>query len=261
MCGRFVSSTSPDDIAAYFDAVPSEFDAPIPSWNVAPTDDVQVVVDDRDERVVRPHRWGLVPFWAKDPSIGSRMINARADGLATSNAFKKSFGRRRCIVPADGFYEWRQIPGRKAKQPYFIHRADGELLAFAGLWADWKDRRVAPGTDPGRLRSTTIVTTEANETMQPVHDRMPVILPPTAWDRWLDPDLIDVNRLTDLLVPAPPKLLVMHPVSAAVGNVRNQGPELIEPVPALGTDPTGPVGEGPADPVGARFHHDQLFPT
>lgn len=252
MCGRFVSSATPDEIAGYFDAVPSELDAVVPSWNVAPTDDVQVVVEDHGEREVRPHRWGLVPFWAKDPSIGSRMINARADGVATSNAFKQSFARRRCIVPADGFYEWREVPGRKAKQPYFIHRNDGELLAFAGLWAEWADRRGSPGSAVDRLRTTTIVTTEANETMLAVHDRMPVILPPSAWSLWLDPRTTGVEELTDLLVPAPAELLVMHPVSTAVGNVRNQGPALVDPI-----DPADLTVDIPHGTGGLT---DELFP-
>lgn len=236
MCGRFVSSSTPDEIAAYFDAAPPAEGTEIePSWNVAPTDDIYVVVEESDERKVAPHHWGLVPFWAKDPSIGSRMINARSDGLADKNAFKNAFVKRRCIVPADGFYEWRKVPGQKTKQPYFIHRSDGEPLAFAGLWEEWRDRNLpADGSSPRRLRSAAIITTDANETMAPIHDRMPVILPPGAWARWLDPTASDVEALTTLLVPAPAELLVMHPVGAEVGNVRNRGPQLAEPVDAAG---------------------------
>jgi putative SOS response-associated peptidase YedK len=155
------------------------------------------------------------------------MINARADSVADKNAFKNAFRRRRCLVPADGFYEWRKVPGQKTKQPYFIHRADGEPLAFAGLWEEWR----GPDREAGHtLRSATIITTGANATMEPIHDRMPVVLPPSAWDRWLAEGEADLHALEGLLVPAPAELLVVHPVSTAVGNVRNQGPHLTDPV-------------------------------
>lgn len=166
-----------------------------------------------------------MPRWAKDPRIGNRMINARAETLATKGAFKPAFKRRRAIVPADGFYEWRAVPGAKRKQPHFIHRPDGEPYAFAGLWEVWKGDEA-----DDRLRSTTIITTTANEPMAEIHDRMPVILPPSAWDEWLDPTNDDLDSLGRLLVPAPPALITMHPVSTDVGNVRNQGAHLIEEV-------------------------------
>ena len=229
MCGRFVSTTPPEELATYFDAVAPTEAALQTEYNVAPTSDVYVVMSDGDARRLRPLHWGLVPFWAKDPSIGNRMINARAEGLAEKNAYKAAFKRRRCIVPADGFYEWKKVAGHKTKQPYFIHRPDHELLAFAGLWEEWKPKG-SDGSD--RLRSTTIITTTANETMAPVHDRMPVILPPGAWDEWLDPDNDDTAALGRLLVPAPPRVLTMHAVSTDVGNVRNHGPHLIDPIPA-----------------------------
>lgn len=234
MCGRFVSSSTPDEVASYFDAAMQPERVLVgPSWNVAPTDDVYVIVEDSEARRVAAHHWGLVPFWAKDPSIGSRMINARAEGLAEKNAFKNAYAERRCIVPADGFYEWRKVAGQKTKQPYFIHRADGAPLAFAGLWEEWRNRsEPADGPSSQRLRSTTIITTAANRTMAPIHDRMPVILPASAWDRWLDPAESDTDALAVLLVPAPDELLTMHPVSTDVGNVRNQGPHLIAPVDA-----------------------------
>jgi len=228
VCGRFVSSSTPDEVASYFDAQPPPLESSIePSWNVAPTDDVYVVVEREGIREVAGHHWGLVPFWAKDPKIGSRMINARAESLTTKNAFKAAFEHRRCIVPADGFYEWRKVPGQKTKQPYFIYRADGEPLAFAGLWERW---RAPSGLAGETLRSTTIVTTEANATMDPIHDRMPVILPRSAWARWLDPHESDVESLSELLVPAADDLLTMHPVSTDVGNVRNQGAQLTDPL-------------------------------
>ena len=227
MCGRFVSSSTPDEIARYFDAAPPAEAALEANYNVAPTSDIYVVLEDGGVRRVAPHHWGLVPAWAKDPGIGSRMINARSEGLADKNAFKHAYRKRRCIVPVDGFYEWQKIPGQKTKQPYFIHRPDEEPLAFAGLWEEWKgpDR---DGTE--RLRSATIITTEANETMAPVHDRMPVVLPPASWDEWLDPDNADLESLGRLLVPAPPQILTLRPVSTDVGNVRNRGPHLTDPI-------------------------------
>jgi putative SOS response-associated peptidase YedK len=233
MCGRFVSASPPDEIARYFDAEVPET-ALEPSYNVAPTDDVYVVLGDGRTRRVAPMHWGLVPGWAKDPSIASRMINARADTLASK--FKANFQKRRCLVPADGFYEWKPIGGRKVKQPMYIHPPAGEHFAFAGLWAVWRDPN-APAAEleagGGRLRSCTIVTGEPNDVVRPVHDRMPVILPREAWDTWLDPTNDDLAALGRLLVPAPSSVLAMHPVSTEVNSVRNGGPHLIDPVEEL----------------------------
>jgi putative SOS response-associated peptidase YedK len=225
MCGRFVSASSPDEIARYFDAEAPEALLE-PSYNVAPTNDVYAVLSDGGVRRLDAFHWGLVPIWAKDPRQGAKMINARAETLASKNAYKPAFKKRRCLIPADGFYEWKKIPGQKTKQPHFIHRPDGEPLAFAGLWEVWRgaDRQGDP------LRSCTIVTTSANETMEPLHDRMPVILPASAWDQWLDPANDDLETLGKLLVPAPPEIIVTHPVSTEVNSVRNKGAELIDPV-------------------------------
>lgn len=235
MCGRFVSSSPPDEIARYF-AVDQMAETLLePNYNVAPTTGVYVVVQHDDHRVLDVFRWGLVPRWAKDPSVGNRMINARVETLATKNAYRYAFRHRRCLVPADGFYEWQVVPGQKRKQPMFIHRADGDPMAFAGLWETWR-----PGTeeggevDPPVLRSCTIVTGPANEAVAPVHDRMPVLLPPEAWATWLDPELDDTEALASLLVPAPAEIIAMHPVSTEVNNVRNRGAHLVEPVD-LGT--------------------------
>jgi putative SOS response-associated peptidase YedK len=225
MCGRFVAATPPDQVAAYFGASAEALLEP--SWNVAPTNDVYAVLEDGGLRHLDAFRWGLIPSWAKDPKIGSRMINARAESLAEKNAYKAAFRKRRCLVPADGFYEWKVVPGQKRKQPYFVHRTDGEPLAFAGLWEVWR----GPERDQEPLRTATIITTEANETMAPVHDRMPVILPASAWGQWLDRDHDDLDALGRLLVPAPPTLLTLRPVSTEVNNVRNKGPELIDEVP------------------------------
>ena len=227
MCGRFVSASPPDQIAGYFGAEASAEAVLEPSYNVAPTSDVYVVYADGEARRLDAFHWGLVPFWAKDPSIGNRMINARAEGLADKNAYRHAFAKRRCLIPADGFYEWQQVQGQKQKKPWFIQRPDGDPLAFAGLWEQWR----GPQRDGSQsLRSCTVVTTGANATMRPVHDRMPVILPPSAWDAWLDPGNRDTAELERLLVPAPPRLITMHRVAPEVGNVRNQGPQLVEPV-------------------------------
>lgn len=229
MCGRFVSASPPDEIARYFDAAAPEALLE-PSYNVAPTNDVYAVLADGGVRRVDAFHWGLVPAWAKDPKVGSRLINARAETLATKNAYKPALKRRRCLIHADGFYEWKKVPGAKRKQPYFISRPDGEPFAFAGLWEVWKGPKDADGQHQGgALRSCTIITTTPNETMAEVHDRMPVILPPTAWDAWLDPANDDLDTLGKLLVPAPTAITQLRPVSTQVNSVRNKGAALIEP--------------------------------
>jgi len=223
MCGRFVSASPPDQIARYFDAV-DETGGAEPNYNVAPTTDVFAVLVDGGVRKLESLHWGLVPHWAKDPSAGNRMINARAETLAEKSAYKSAFRKRRCIIPADGFYEWKKVPGQKAKQPMFIHRADDEPLAFAGLWSVWRSKE-----DPTQeLHSCTIITGEPNEKVAEVHDRMPVILPPSAWPTWLAPEVDDLDLLGALLVPAPASIIELYPVSTEVNNVRNQGPQLME---------------------------------
>jgi putative SOS response-associated peptidase YedK len=171
-------------------------------------------------------RWGLVPSWAHDPKIGDRLINARAESVAEKPAFKTAFRKRRCIMPADGFYEWRRISG-KQKQPVFVHRRDGEPIAFAGLWEVWRDHATP---DAPWLVSCAIVTTRANATMEPIHDRMPVMLPENAWDTWLDVRVGARDVLEPLLVPAPDATIELWPVSSAVNNAANNGPELVERV-------------------------------
>jgi putative SOS response-associated peptidase YedK len=227
MCGRFVSASPPDQIAAYFDATVSE-SLLAPNYNVAPTNDVYAVIETPDgERRVETFHWGLVPVWAKDIKTGLKMINARAESVASSNAYKRAFKQRRCIVPADGFYEWQARPGEKRKQPFYIERKDGEPLAFAGLWETWRDKNAGP--DAPWLHTCTIITTSANDTMAPVHDRMPVILPPSTWKEWLEPGNDDLVSLGKLLVPAPNSLLTLRPVSTEVNNVRSKGPDLLDP--------------------------------
>ena len=239
MCGRFVSASPPDQIARYFDADPPET-ALEASYNVAPTNDVYVVLEDGTTRKVEPMHWGLVPRWAKDPSVGNRMINARAETLASKNAYKPAYAKRRCIIPADGFYEWMKVPGQKKKQPMYIHRPDGEPLAFAGLWEVWRDPRTEDAEGGGEeLRSCTIITGEPNEKVRPVHDRMPVILPESAWDTWLDPEVRDLEVVGQLLVPAPASLVELYPVSTEVNNVRTKGADLIDRVDPSEVDPDG----------------------
>lgn len=238
MCGRFVSSSSADAISKFFgasfegEALPADF-------NVAPTQDVYAVVaDDSGQRVLQTFHWGLVPSWAKDVKIGSKMINARAETLAEKPAFKSLFKKHRLLIPMDGFYEWQAgteggpttKAGKPIKTPMFIHRRDGNPLAVAGLWATWRDRNTGP--DAPWLHSCTVITTDANETMAPVHNRMPVILPADRWTEWLDPTNNDTATLRHLLLPAANDLLTMHAVSTEVNNARNTGSQLIEAVEA-----------------------------
>ncbi len=229
MCGRFVSSSPPDELAAYFgvDEVAEALLEPHePNYNVAPTQDVYGIVEQDGHRHLDAFFWGLVPSWAKDVKIGARMINAKAETLADKNAFKKPFATRRCLVPADGFYEWKKIGGgaKSRKQPMFIARADGAPIALAGLWSVWR----GPDHDQEPLRSLTIITTEPNATVADIHDRMPVVLPESAWEPWLDRDNHDLDALQDLLRPIADDVLVARPVSTAVNNVRNNGPELLD---------------------------------
>jgi putative SOS response-associated peptidase YedK len=238
MCGRFVSTSPPDEIAKYFDAQPPAEETIEPSYNVAPTNDVWVVLVAEGERRVEALRWGLVPFWAKNLSAGAKMINARAETVAEKNAYKRAYQKRRCIIPADGFYEWAKVPEQKRKQPFFIHRPDGEMYAFAGLYEVWRN----PDKPGEEVHSCTILTGSPNEAMAKIHDRMPIMLPPSAWETWLDPEVNDPEVLGKLLVAAPATLIEMHPVSTDVNNVRNKSEHLADaadpvvPLEALGLD-------------------------
>ena len=244
MCGRYVSATPPDELARYFGAQAPEPDRGLepsravepnrglePNHNVAPTQAVHAVRETGGVRRLDTLRWGLVPFWAKDPKIGSRMINARGETVAEKNAFRRPLAKQRCIIPADGFYEWWLPEGSKRKQPMFISRPDGDPFAFAGLWEVWRDQNnLDADGEPRELHSCTIITCAANEAMAQIHDRMPVMLPPGAWDYWLDRDNTDAAALSGMLVPAPSGLIRMHAVSTDVNNVRNNGAHLIERV-------------------------------
>jgi len=241
MCGRFVSATPPDEIARFFGVTETNETVLEPNYNVAPTTDIYTVLVSGGARRLEPVHWGLVPWWAKDLSVGNRMINARMETLAEKSAFRRAFTKRRCIIPADGFYEWHKRPGHKTKQPYFIERVDGEPLAFAGLWEVWRgaDREGPP------FPSATIITGPANEKISAIHDRMPIVLPPHAWDTWLDPAVGDLDLLGRFLVPAPSELITMHPVSTQVNNVRNVGEHLIDAVEAVEAIEVAPNGDEP----------------
>lgn len=202
-----------------------------PRYNVAPTNDVYAVIERPDHvREVRTFEWGLLPVWAKDDRIGSKLINARAETLLEKNSFKSSYQRRRCIVPMSGFYEWTDghpggptnKKGELLRQPLLIERVDHELLAVAGLWSAWRPPG-SPHDAPWR-HTCSVITTSANGTMRPVHDRMPVIVERSNWEEWLAPDAFDPERLAQLLVPASDSLLTMHEVSTDVNSVRNKGP-------------------------------------
>lgn len=226
MCGRFVATNSAAALSEFFGAAIDGVPELGANHNVAPTTDVLGVVADADgARRLEAFRWGLVPSWAGDVRIGSRMINARAETLAEKSSFRRPFARTRLLIPMDGFYEWHQGP--TGKQPVFIHRADGSPLAVAGLWTAW---RADGADDDAWLHTCTVITTSANATMRPVHDRMPVILDRASWDEWLDPRNGDTAALGALLVPAADDVLVMHPVSTEVNNVRNRGPHLCLPL-------------------------------
>jgi putative SOS response-associated peptidase YedK len=240
VCGRFVSAASPERIADYFGSVvPTTVDAePLgANYNVAPTQDVYGLVGTTDGSAhLTVFHWGLVPGWAKDRSIASRMINARMETLAEKPVFKKLLPAKRCIVPMDGFYEWRDpieggpvnAKGTPLKRPVYVHRTDGAPLAAAGLWAAWKD----PADAEGRfLHSLTVITTSATRLMEDLHDRMPILLPERSWASWLDPANHDVDALQTLLNdPEDDGLLELRPVDIAVNNVRNNGPQLLEPL-------------------------------
>jgi len=215
MCGRFASTTPPDQIAA------SDLDVE-PDFNVAPTHDVPVVRVRDDSRQLDYLRWGLVPRWAKDLRIGSKLINARSETIATNNAFKSAFARRRCIVVADGFYEWQ----RRADKPMYITRRDGDPLALAGLYERWVDAE-----NKREFHTCTILTCPPNDLMRPIHDRMPVLLAPSAWERWLDSANTDTEGLQSFLTAAPESLLEVRPVSDRVNSVKNNDPSLIEAMP------------------------------
>jgi putative SOS response-associated peptidase YedK len=225
MCGRARLSSDVSEIKLVF-SIPPERPAPnfAASWNVAPTDPLPVVRYNAraGERSLEVMRWGLVPYWAKDIKVGYSTFNAKAEGIDARPAFREAFARRRCLVPLDNFYEWKKLG--KTRQPYAVALADHRLMALAGLWDSWRS------PEGERLRSFTIVTTEPNELLAPLHDRMPVILGPENWPMWLGETEVDPERLKAMLAPYPANDMVIWPVGARVGNVKNNDPSLIEPI-------------------------------
>lgn len=238
MCGRYASFSGDRQLADEFDIVAVADDARLlpPSWNVAPTDGVRLVVDRPDTegeivRQLRVARWGLVPAWATDPSIGGRLINARAESLTDSRAFARPFAIRRGLLPADGYYEWQQppegSPKRTPKQPFYIHPADGGPLALGALYEFWRDPSKA-ADDPARwLVSAVVVTRPASGELAAIHDRQPLMLPARLWEPWLDP-AVGADAAGDLLRADPPPM-VATAVTTAVNAVANNGPELLRP--------------------------------
>ncbi len=244
VCGRYASSRSPDELVEEFEVERVETDGRTldADYNVAPTKDVYAIMTraHRDEpdahRSLRVVRWGLVPSWAKDPSIGSRMINARLETAGQKPAFRRAFARRRCLVPADGYYEWYtpSVPTsgtRPRKQPFYIHRPDGASLAMAGLYEFWRPADSDPADPSSWLTSMTLLTTSAPDGTGRIHDRAPLMIDRAHWSAWLDPQLTDPEQVQGVLVPAAPGPLEAYPVSTRVNNVRNNGAELVEPLP------------------------------
>ena len=273
MCGRYASARKRIELLEEFgverDCVPEPLE---PDYNVAPTKQVYAVITRRsrgtseqqdgseqqegsehapgEARELRVVRWGLVPFWAKDPSIGSRMINARSETVNVKPAFRRAFARRRCLLPADGYYEWYR-PGtdaKAAKQPYYIFRADGAPLAFTGLYELWRNRAFPDDHPDAWLWTSTIITTSAPDELGRIHDRMPMVIGPARWADWLDPGNSDTGDLLGSLAPASSGGLISRPVSTAVNSVRNNGPRLIEPAEpeSAAPEPAAPEPAGPA---------------
>lgn len=247
MCGRYASSRRPEDLVEEFEVDRVVADKPLAAdYNVAPTKEVYAVMDrvPRDapegtpaERRLTTVTWGLVPSWAKDPKIGSRMINARLETLTEKPAFKRAVARRRCLLPADGYFEWYETDqigarGKPLKQPFYITPKDGSVMAMAGLYEIWRNKEVEDPDDPRAfLWTSTVITTSAEDSVGHIHDRMPMLVEPSSYDAWLDAGLTEFEDLAGVLVPAAPGRLDAYPVSTAVNNVRNNGAELIDPLP------------------------------
>lgn len=232
MCGRYVSISTPEQLVTRFGVDEVRTQALPPRYNVAPTLDVYAVIDRRGRRRLGTLRWGLVPPWAATLTGGRRPINARAEGITDKRLFASAFARRRCVLPADGFYEWQRIgdgdgPRRARKQPWFIRDPDGHPLAFAGIWTVWRDPNAAE--DAESVFSCAIVTTRAVGRMAQLHPRMPVVLPPRLWDEWLDAEATESEHLHEVILALQPPPLEALVVGTRVNDVRNEGPELLTP--------------------------------
>ncbi len=250
MCGRYASSRKPEDLVEEFEVDRVDVVVPLePDYNVAPTKDVYAVLErvpkDADdqatdkERRLRVLTWGLVPSWAKDRAIGARLINARVETLAEKPAFRRAFSKRRCLLPADGYYEWYPTAqlnrsNKPVKQPFFIRPADEGVLAMAGLYEIWRDPEIDEDQPGALLWTATVITTAAEDSLGHIHDRMPMIVEPASYDAWLDPARTEAADLRPLLTPATPDRLEAYPVSTGVNSVRNNGPDLVVPLPLEG---------------------------
>ncbi len=222
MCGRFVQSAPVDDYARYFGADVVKTESLEPNYNVAPTDRVYAIAEHEETRIVGRFGWGLVPHWSKNRKQAARFINARAETLLDKPAFRDSFRTKRCLIPADGFYEWARRGDRKV--PHYIFIGNHAPMALAGLWAAWQD----PDSQDWH-RTCSIITTRPNEFMKPIHDRMPVLLEPEVWDEWLDRSNDDAESLQAFLRHPPEGLLESYEVSTYVNSARNNGPECVAP--------------------------------
>jgi putative SOS response-associated peptidase YedK len=220
MCGRFTLAATSEDLQDHYSLQELPFVAP--RYNIAPTQPVAAVrLDERGARQFTHFQWGLIPSWAKEPSMGAKMINARSETVAEKPAFRAAFKRRRCLIPSTGFYEWQRTNGHK--QPMFIHERDDGIISLAGLWEIWQS------SDGSVLETCTILTTSPNSLMKPIHDRMPVILDPADYTTWLDSDT-PLDQLQHLLRPVDPIRLAAYPVSTAVNRVQNDSPDCIRPL-------------------------------
>ncbi len=220
MCGRYVLAGDPDDYVEFFDVDRVTTESLEPNYNVAPTDPVYAVAEWESERLLGTMRWGFLPHWAKDRK--GIQINARSETVATKAMFRDSFRRKRCLIPANGFYEWE--PKDRGRTPHFVYRADGYPMGFAGLWSTWKD------PESGEfIRTTAIITTEAEGVIEGIHERTPLVLDPSVWDAWLDRDLTDPDAVEALLQPIDFELIAEHAVDSEVNSVRNNHRGLTSP--------------------------------
>ena len=231
MCGRYTLTSAPEALRALF-GYEEQPNFP-PRYNIAPTQPIAIVRLEDGKRHFALVRWGLLPSWVKDPKTFTLLINARGESAAEKPAFRAAMKRRRCLIPADGFYEWQATGDRK--RPFYVHAKSGKPLAFAGLWETWT------GPNGEELETAAIVTTTANRTLKPVHERMPVIVPPEAFDFWLDGASVDATTAAALIAPAPDNLLEAYEVSTAVNRTANDNPNLLEPAGAVSPEPVKPA--------------------
>ncbi len=224
MCGRFSNNANPKQVEKEFDVKVSNEKLFKPRYNIAPTQTIAAILESDGERIIDALRWGLIPSWAKDESIGNKLINARAETLAEKPSFKNAFRSHRCIIPASGFYEW-QKKGTGAKQPFYFHLKDKEVFGFAGLYEQWLDKESGE-----QIETCLIITTEANKVLEPVHDRMPVILKARDYGQWLDAKEKDTDKLQKILSPYPASEMIAYQVSKSVNTPSNDSPELVSKI-------------------------------